>query len=164
MVQGKVLAAETLGAVLGPTQVFLLRELVDSPMALAFVKAKAAGQSPTPPFLMAQLKGFGSPSVIISVVTGAVFEGLGAYGAYKSKHGFGGGILANEAVNAGFMTYGGSVLASAILSGIFPQQNWAAAVAVDPGNPIGAGSRVSRGQLNVGSPGGSNVPTANAFT
>lgn len=159
MVQGKIIAAATIGSVAGPTQVFLLRELVDSPMALAYLKAKAAGQSPTPPFLMGQLKGFGSPSVIISITTGAIAEILGVIGALRYKP------FRSDAVNIGLMSYGTSVLSSAVLAGIFPQQNWSAAVAVDPGNPIGAGSRVSRGQLNVtGKNPTESALTAGAFT
>ena len=144
MIQGRIIAAETVGAVLGPTNILLMRELIDSPVALAYLKAKAAGQTVSPPFLMQSLKGFGSPSVLIGIAEGAITEILGILGAMKNKP------FISPAVNSALLTFGGSTLATAIIGGIFPQQNWASAVAVDPGNPIGAGSRINRGQMSVG--------------
>lgn len=143
MIQGRIIAAETAGAILGPTNVFLMRELIDSPVALAYLKSKAAGQNPSPPFLMKSLKGFGSPSVLIGIAEGALTEILGILGATRNTP------FVSPAVNSALLTFGGSTLAAAIIGGIFPQQNWASAVAVDPGNPIGAGSRINRGQMNV---------------
>ena len=154
MIQGRIIAAETTGAVLGTANVLLMRELIDSPVALAYLKAKAAGQSPSPPFLMKSLKGFGSPSVLIGIAEGAITEILGILGATKNTP------FVSPAVNSALLTFGGSTLAAAIIGGIFPQQNWASAVAVDPGNPLGAGSRINRGQMIVNS----TPPTASEAT
>jgi hypothetical protein len=140
MISGKILASEVTGAVLGPTFVLGMREFVDKPMAESYLKAKAAGQSPTPPFLMKQAWNFGSPSFIVGMVGGGVALGLGAAGAYRDRpfHG--------AALNSGLITFGASAVTTSIFDGVFPSNEWAAAVAVDPGNPQ---TTISRRTLNI---------------
>jgi hypothetical protein len=126
----KVAGAATGGAVVGALQTILLRQYVDDAMATNFLK----NTSGSPPFLMKQLKGFGSPSALFGMLFGAVglFSGL----AVMLK----GMITRSTTVGAGLLGYGSTALITGALSGVFPTSPWQAAVSTDPNNPIGAPS------------------------
>lgn len=140
MISGKILASEVTGAVLGPTFVLGMKEFVDKPMAESYLKAKAGGQSPTPPFLMKQAGNFGSPSFVFGMIGGGAALGLGVAGAYKDKP------FRGAALNSGLITFGASAITTSVFDGVFPSNEWAAAVAVDPGNPV---TSISRRTLSV---------------
>lgn len=140
MISGKIVASEVTGAVLGPTFVLGMREFVDKPMAESYLKAKAGGQSPSPPFLMKQAGGFGSPSFVFGMIGGGASLITGAIGAYRDKP------FRGVALNSGLITFGASAITTSIFDGVFPSNEWAAATAVDPGNPQ---TIITRKTLNI---------------
>jgi hypothetical protein len=115
------------GGVVGALQTMLLREFVDDPMATAF----QSGNEANPPFLMKELKGFGSPSAIIGIAGGAVGLALGLLGMLKGK------LLKAGGISAAFAGYGAVALFTGILSGLYPTSIWSTTVASDPNNPVG---------------------------
>jgi len=130
MIPNKIIGSMFVGAAVGGSQTLLLRQYVDTPMATNYLSTNPSSGS-TGPFLMKQLKGFGSPSAIAGIVAGGVATGIGVYGAMKGR-----GMLGNDTLNAGLISYGSSALFGGILSGAFPTQAWANAVAVDPSVPF----------------------------
>lgn len=119
-------SASVVGSVIGATQEVLLRELADVPMANSYL----SGAVTKPPFLMAQMGSFGSPSVVTGLITGVAGVALGLDGLYK------GHVIKSSAVASGVLGYGATSLGGAVLNGIYPSTAWANAVAKDPSNPI----------------------------
>lgn len=140
MISGKIIASEIIGGVAGTAFVLGMREGITKPMAESYLKAKAAGQTVSPPFLMKQAGGFGSPSFVIGMIGGGTALGVGLAGAYKDVP------LRGAAVNSGLITFGASAITASIFDGVFPSNEWGAAVAVDPSNPTVA---ITRRTLNA---------------
>lgn len=123
----KVAGGAILGGVIGAVQTSLLREYADDSMATAFLK----NTSGTPPLLMKQLKGFGSPSALAGIIGGFVGLALGLFALIKGR------IIRNAGVASGLAAYGATALTTGIISGALPTTPWSAATAADPNNPIG---------------------------
>lgn len=128
----------TAGGLVGAVQTILLRQFADIPLATAFLKNTAG----TPPVLMKQLKGFGSPSALAGIIGGAVGLVIGLAGMLKGK------IVRNRGAAAALTSYGVVALTSGLMSGAFPATAWSAGIAADPNNPVAAPSIV-RGANNV---------------
>ena len=126
----KIAGAATAGAVAGAVQTALLREFADNTMAKGFLKNTSA----TPPLLMKQLQGFGSPSALAGIIGGAVSLILGLASMLKSM------VTRNMAIGAALVGYGSTALFTGVLSGAFPTTAWQAATSADPNNPVGAAS------------------------
>ena len=126
----KVAGAATVGATIGAVQTILLRQYGDISMANGFLK----NTSGTPPLLMKQLKGFGSPSALAGIVGGIVGLALGLGIMLKGM------VSRSVTVGAALVGYGSAALFTGILSGVFPTTAWSAATSADPNNPIGAAS------------------------
>ncbi|MEM3861754.1 MAG: hypothetical protein QW203_04660 [Thermoplasmatales archaeon] len=135
MIPNNIIGSIFLGSAIGAIQTPLLREYADTPMAKNYL---ANPSSTSPPFLKTQLKGFGSPSAVIGIATGVVAGGIGIYGAMRGR------IIRSDAINAGLIGYGSAALFGGILSGAFPTQAWANAVAADPANPVVSAPRVPK--------------------
>ena len=118
------------GATAGALQTFLLREFVDNSLAKNFL----SNTSSTPPFLMKELKGFGSPSALVGIIGGAVGLIVGLAATLKGK------FIRDAGLAAGILGYGVTALLTGALSGAFPTPAWSAGVAADPNNPIGVPS------------------------
>lgn len=127
----------TAGGLVGAVQTILLRQFADIPLATAFLKNTAG----TPPVLMKQLKGFGSPSALAGIIGGAVGLVIGLAGMLKGK------IVRNRGAAAALTSYGVVALTSGLMSGAFPATAWSAGIAADPNNPVAAPSIV-RGANN----------------
>lgn len=132
MISKKILGSSAGGMVLGVSQTALLREFVDKPMAKSYLATNPTSTSPAP-FLMKQLKNFGSPSAVIGIASGAIATGIGTYGSLKGRP------MDNNSANIGLTSYGISALTTGVYSGIFPTVEWSAGVATDPSNPIFTG-------------------------
>ncbi|MCY0875892.1 MAG: hypothetical protein OWT28_06445 [Firmicutes bacterium] len=115
------------GSLLGAVQTILLRQYADIPMAKKFM----SNTSSSAPFLMKQLKGFGSPSAVIGISAGAIASIIGIFALVKGK------MLKNKSAAGAVAGYGILALSTGLLSGAFPTTEWGAALAVDPNNPIG---------------------------
>lgn len=126
MTYQKVAWGGIVGGLVGSIQTALLREYADNSMATGFLK----NTSGTPPFLMKQLKGFGSPSAFIGIVAGAVALVVGLAGMLKRK------IIHHDGLAAGLTGYGVTALTTGLISGALPTPQWQAATAADPNNPI----------------------------
>ncbi len=126
----KVALAAVGGSAAGAGLVFGLRE-VDKSMAKDFLTQKATNASATPPLLMKQIGNFGSPSVIGGIGFGLAGIGLGLYGAHRGKY------LKTPTSQIAVASFGGSALATGIISGVMPTSEWSSAVATDPSNGIG---------------------------
>ncbi|MCL5732875.1 MAG: hypothetical protein M1285_05705, partial [Candidatus Thermoplasmatota archaeon] len=126
----KVAGAATVGATIGAVQTILLRQYGDISMANGFLK----NTSGTPPLLMKQLKGFGSPSALAGIVGGIVGLALGLGIMLKGM------VSRSVTLGAALVGYGSTALFTGILSGVFPTTAWSAATTADPNNPIGAAS------------------------
>ena len=126
----KIAGAATAGAVVGSVQTALLREYADNAMAKAFLKNTSA----TPPLLMKQLQGFGSPSALAGIIGGGIALAVGLASVLKGM------VTRSMSVGAALMGYGSTALFTGILSGAFPTTAWQAATAADPNNPVGAAS------------------------
>ena len=126
----KVAGAATVGATIGAVQTILLRQYGDISMANGFLK----NTSGTPPLLMKQLKGFGSPSALAGIVGGIVGLALGLGIMLKGM------VSRSVTVGAALVGYGSAALFTGILSGVFPTTAWSAATSADPNNPVGAAS------------------------
>lgn len=128
----------SVGGLVGAVQTVLLRQFADIPMATAFLKNTAG----SPPLLMKQLKGFGSPSALVGIIGGAVGLVIGLAGMLKGK------IIRNRGGAAALTSYGVSALTTGLLSGAFPATAWTAGIAADPNNPVAVPS-IIRTQNNV---------------
>lgn len=128
------------GALVGALQTFLLRELVDNSMAKKFL----SNTSSTPPLLMKQLKGFGSPSALFGIAGGFVGLALGLASLLK------GAVIKSVKVGGALFGYGLTALITGALSGVYPTPAWQAGIQVDPNNPIGV-SNVKRNVVISGS-------------
>ena len=126
----KVAGAATVGATIGAVQTILLRQYGDISMANGFLK----NTSGTPPLLMKQLKGFGSPSALAGIVGGIVGLALGLGIMLKGM------VSRSVTLGAALVGYGSTALFTGILSGVFPTTAWSAATSADPSNPVGAAS------------------------
>jgi hypothetical protein len=126
----KVAGAATVGATIGAVQTILLRQYGDISMANGFLK----NTSGTPPLLMKQLKGFGSPSALAGIVGGIVGLALGLGIMLKGM------VSRSVTLGAALVGYGSTALFTGILSGVFPTTAWSAATSADPNNPIGSPS------------------------
>ena len=136
------------GATVGALQTILLREFVDNSMAKAFL-TNTTGNTP---FLMKQLKGFGSPSAIFGIAGGVVGLVLGLMSLLKGK------IIRHAGAGAVLTGYGVTALLTGGLSGALPTPAWQAATAADPNNPIGV-SKARRGNVTVNGSNGVVRPT-----
>jgi len=123
----KAAGGAIIGGVIGAVQTMLLREYADNSMATSFLK----NTSGTPPLLMKQLKGFGSPSALGGIIGGIVGLALGLFGLIKGK------IIRDVGVASGLAAYGATALTTGLISGALPTTQWSAATAADPNNPIG---------------------------
>ena len=126
----KVAGAATVGATIGAVQTILLRQYGDISMANGFLK----NTSGTPPLLMKQLKGFGSPSALVGIFGGIVGLALGLGIMLKGM------VSRSVTLGAALVGYGSAALFTGILSGVFPTTAWSAATSADPNNPVGAAS------------------------
>lgn len=126
----KVAGAATVGATIGAVQTILLRQYGDISMANGFLK----NTSGTPPLLMKQLKGFGSPSALVGIFGGIVGLALGLGIMLKGM------VSRSITLGAALVGYGSTALFTGILSGVFPTTAWSAATSADPNNPIGSPS------------------------
>ena len=126
----KVAGAATIGATIGAVQTILLRQYGDISMANGFLK----NTSGTPPLLMKQLKGFGSPSALVGIFGGIVGLALGLGIMLKGM------VSRSVTLGAALVGYGSTALFTGILSGVFPTTAWSAATSADPNNPIGSPS------------------------
>ena len=125
----------SIGIAMGSAQTVLLQQYVDIPMAQAYLTAGAKASNAPKPFLLGQLKQFGSPSATIGIVTGVVFTAFGAYSSMKPRY------IRSDLVNSALLAYGVTALVGGVISGLFPTQAWSNAVAQDPFNPIGYNPR-----------------------
>ena len=107
------------GAAIGTAQTPLLRNYVDDKMAAAYV----ANPSGSKPWLLGQLKGFGSPSATLGLGLGGAAAAYSVYGMKKGQR--------PEYVY-GALSYGVPAIVGGALSGLFPTTQWQAAVAADP--------------------------------
>lgn len=145
---GMTAAVGTTGGVIGGVQTMLLREYMDIPMATNYMSSKNA----KPPFLKAQLKGFGSPSSVLGWGIGTPAAIIGGIGLFKGRG------LSHPYVAAGLFEYGVSAAGTGILSGALPTAAWKNAVAADPANPVGYVSVSRNNQISrQGTAAGSNV-------
>ena len=124
----KIAGAAAAGGAIGAAQTALLREFLDNDLAKTFLK----NTSSSPPLLMKQLSGFGSPSALVGLVGGAVGLAIGLASLIKGR------ITRSLTVSAVLVGYGTTALLTGVLSGFFPTTAWAAATSADPNNPIGA--------------------------
>lgn len=136
------ISGATGGALVGALQTFLLREYADNVMAQSFLR----NTSGTPPLLMKQLKGFGSPSALFGIIGGVVGLAIGLASLLK------GAIIKHAGVGAALTGYGVTALITGGLSGALPTSPWQAATKADPNNPIG----VSKAKRNVQISGSNN--------
>lgn len=129
------------GASVGSVQTPLIRQFVDDPMATTY----AGNPSGPKPWLIGQLKNFGSPSATLGMGIGGGALAYAVYGMYKAHR--------PEYVY-GALTYGIPAFVGGLLSGLFPTTAWATAVKADPPLPgtaaADAGSIVVRRRSAAG--------------
>lgn len=135
----KATSGAVVGGVVGALQTMLLREYADSSMATSFLK----NTSGTPPLLMKQLKGFGSPSALFGIIGGVIGLAVGLFGLLKKK------FVRDVGVAAALTGYGATALTTGIISGALPTVQWSAATAADPNNPIGASAITRANQSSM---------------
>lgn len=142
MIPTKVTYGVMVGGAVGAFQSIGMRQL-DINMVNAYTSSLTTNTSTPLPFLAKSLGNFGSPSVDINLLSGALALGIAYYANKKGKLG--------DAMNGAILSYGATTLVGGIANGLFPTASWSAMVKAS--NPSGSSSTTS---------GTTGVPTASA--